>query len=43
MSETTNELMMALSIAILTVLYGYIIKMLSLAFLAQQEDGDMEA
>ena len=42
-TETANEFMMVLSIAILTVLYGYIIKMLSLAFLAQQEDSDMEA
>ena len=43
MSETTNEFMVALSIAITTVLYGYIVKMLSLAFLAQQQDEDVDA
>ncbi len=42
MSETTNEFMVALSIAITTVLYGYIVKMLSLAFLVQQQDGDLD-
>ena len=43
MLETTNEFMVTLSIAITTVLYGYVVKMLSLAFLARQQDGDEDA
>ena len=43
MSETTNKFMVALSVAITTILYGYFVKMLSLAFLLQQQDGDADA